>query len=96
MITSGYVDKPGANWVVRLLEIASIPANELNGIKKYHPLLGATDRWLFGQILGRYERSATFALQAKSAEKYIELARQNGNCSRELLEAEYELFHSIS
>ena len=72
VITSGYVDKPGANWVVRLLEIVSIPANELNGIKKYHPLLGATDRWLFGQILGRYERSATFALQAKSAEKYTE------------------------
>jgi hypothetical protein len=70
VITSGFVDKPGANWVVRLLEIATIPEDKLNAIKKYHPLLGATDRWLFGQILGRHERSAIFALQAKSAEKY--------------------------
>lgn len=70
VITSGFVDKPGANWVVRLLEIATIPTDELNSIKKYHPLLGATDRWLFSQILGRHERSAIFALQAKSAEKY--------------------------
>ena len=70
VITSGYVDKPGANWVVRLLEIASIPQNELNNLKKYHPLIGATDLWLFSQLLGRHERSALFALQAKSAEKY--------------------------
>ena len=72
VITSGYVDKPGANWVTRLLEIATIPENELNNLKKYHPLLGATDLWLFGQILGKHERSAIFKLQAKSAEKYAE------------------------
>jgi len=70
VITSGYVDKPGANWVVRLLEIATIPQNELNNLKKYHPLAGVTDLWLFSQILGKHERSAIFALQAKSAEKY--------------------------
>jgi hypothetical protein len=70
VITSGYVDKPGANWVVRLLEIATIPQNELNNLKKYHPLAGVTDLWLFSQILGKHERSSIFALQAKSAEKY--------------------------
>ncbi len=70
VITSGYVDKPGANWVVRLLEVATIPQNELNNLKKYHPLAGVTDLWLFSQILGKHERSAIFALQAKSAEKY--------------------------
>ena len=70
VITSGYVDKPGANWVVRLLEISTIPQDELNNLKKHHPLLGATDRWLFSQILGKHERSAIFKLQAKSAEKY--------------------------
>lgn len=70
VITSGYVDKPGANWVTRLLEIATIPENELNNLKKYRPLLGVTDLWLFSQILGRHERSAIFKLQAKSAEKY--------------------------
>ncbi len=69
VLTSGYVDKPGANWVIRLLEVASAPA-DLKELKKYHPLLGATDLWLFSQILGRHERSAVFALKAKSAEKY--------------------------
>ncbi len=70
VITSGYVDKPGANWVVRLLEIARIPQDELNNLKKYRPFLGVTDRWLFSQILGKHARSAIFKLQAKSAEKY--------------------------
>ncbi len=70
VITSGYVDKPGANWVVRLLEIATIPQDELNNQKKYHPLAGVTDLWLFSQILGKHERSSIFSLQAKSAEKY--------------------------
>jgi hypothetical protein len=72
IITSGYVDKPGANWVVRLLEIANLPKDELRNIKKHHPFLGVTDRWLFGNVLGKYERSAIFALQAKSAEKYAD------------------------
>jgi hypothetical protein len=71
IITSGYVDKPGANWVIRLLEISSVPENELINLRKHHPFLGATDQWLFGQILDKHERSALFALEAKSAEKYI-------------------------
>ncbi|MBI3161798.1 MAG: DNA double-strand break repair nuclease NurA [Chloroflexi bacterium] len=70
VIASGYVDKPGANWVVRLLEVAMIPQDELPNLKKYHPFLGVTDRWLFSRILGKHERSAIFKLQAKSAEKY--------------------------
>lgn len=70
IITSGYVDKPGANWVVRLLEIAMIPQDELSNLNRYHPFLGVTDLWLFGKILKKHERSAIFKLQAKSAEKY--------------------------
>lgn len=70
VITSGYVDKPGANWVVRLLEIATIPKDELPNLKKYRPFFGVTDLWLFSQLLGKHERSAIFKLQAKSAEKY--------------------------
>ncbi len=66
---AGYVDKPAANWVVRLLEIASAPADQKD-LKKYHPLSGATDLWLFGKTLGKHERSALFALKAKSAERY--------------------------
>ncbi|MEP6895369.1 MAG: DNA double-strand break repair nuclease NurA [Chloroflexota bacterium] len=72
VITSGYVDKPGANWVVRLLEIAVIPKDELPNLKKYRPFLGVTDLWLFKQLLGKHERSAIFRLQAKSAEKYTD------------------------
>jgi hypothetical protein len=33
VITSGYVDKPGANWVVRLLEIVTVPQDELRNLK---------------------------------------------------------------
>ncbi|HET7143767.1 MAG TPA: DNA double-strand break repair nuclease NurA [Anaerolineales bacterium] len=73
IITSGFVDKPGANWVLRMLEIMTTPMDQLKESKKYRPLLGATDRWLFSQILGKHERSAVFALQAKSAEKYKDL-----------------------
>ncbi|MCZ2127787.1 MAG: DNA double-strand break repair nuclease NurA [Anaerolineales bacterium] len=70
MIVGGYVDKPGANWVVKLLEVASAHADELKALRKTRPLAGATDLWLFGQILGAGERSALFAMQAKSAEQY--------------------------
>ncbi len=72
VITSGYVDKPGANWVVRLLEIAMIPQDELANLNRYHPFPGVTDLWLFERILKKHERSAIFKLQAKSAEKYTD------------------------
>ncbi len=70
VVTAGYIDKPSANWVIKLLEIASTPQEELKNIKKNRPLAGATDLWLFEQILGKHERSALFSLQSKSAEKY--------------------------
>ena len=52
-----------------ILSAQTIPKDELPNLKKYRPLLGVTDLWLFSQILGKHERSAIFALQAKSAEK---------------------------
>jgi hypothetical protein len=70
IIAGGYVDKPGANWFVKLLEIAGTPPEELKNVRKNRLLAGVTDLWLFSQILGEHERSAIFALQAKSAEKY--------------------------
>lgn len=70
IIAGGYVDKPGANWFVKLLEIAGTPPDELKNVRKNRLLAGVTDLWLFSQILGGHERSAVFALQAKSAEKY--------------------------
>lgn len=70
IIAGGYVDKPSANWFIKLLEIAATPQDELKNVRKQRLLAGATDYWLFSQILGEHERSAVFALQAKSAEKY--------------------------
>lgn len=75
IITAGYVDKPAADLVVRLLELVKaqrekeLPAN----FRDYHPLRGVSDRWLYGEksdpLLGPGERSAVFAIQSKS-EKY--------------------------
>ena len=75
VITAGYVDKPAADLVVRLLELVKAqsekepPAN----FRDYHHLRGVSDRWMYGEksnpLLGPGERSAVFAIQSKS-EKY--------------------------
>ena len=70
IITAGYIDKPSANWLTRLLEITEIPDDELQNIRQYRPLRGVTDYWIFSQLLGKHERSAVFAFQARTAEKY--------------------------
>jgi len=68
--TGGYVDKPAANPVIRLLEIAITPETELGEIKKKHPLRGATDFAIYQGSLAPGERSAVFAIQSKSARSY--------------------------
>jgi hypothetical protein len=68
--TAGYVDKPGANLVVRLLEVMATPDDRLSNIRKEHPLRGVTDIDLFQEMLQPGDRSAVFALQSKSAEHY--------------------------
>ncbi|MCP4138761.1 MAG: DNA double-strand break repair nuclease NurA [Chloroflexi bacterium] len=74
VVTAGYVDKPGANLVVRLLEIMMAPVDKLDSLKTYHPLLGVSDLWLFGErdnpLLEPGERSAVFELQSKSKMLY--------------------------
>jgi len=71
--TAGYVDKPSADLVMRLLELAEAPVEQLQHLREYHPLRGVSDRWLFGEkndpLLKPGERSAVFAIQSKS-EKY--------------------------
>ena len=76
VITAGYVDKPAADLVIRLLELVKAqgekepPAN----FRDYHPLRGVSDRWLYGEksnpLLGPGERSAVFAIQSKSEKHY--------------------------
>jgi hypothetical protein len=75
-IAAGYVDKPGANLVVRLLEVAYLldPAQaggaDLKQLRKLRPLEGVTDRELYRDSLAPGERSAVFAMQSQSAKQY--------------------------
>jgi len=67
---AGYVDKPGADLVVRTLEIAQFSTEEeYKNIRKQHTLRGVTDRWLFG-FLPAGSRSAVFGLQSSSRVHY--------------------------
>ncbi len=68
--TAGYVDSPSANLVIRLLEVAMTPEDQLDRIRDLHPLAGATDLWLFAQLLKPWERSAVFAIQSGSTARY--------------------------
>jgi hypothetical protein len=74
IITAGYIDKPAADLVIRLLEISQVPDNEMKGIRKIHSLRGISDRWLFGEegnpLLKKGERSAIFIIQSSSRSHY--------------------------
>jgi hypothetical protein len=66
---AGYVDKPGADLVIRLLEIAALPDEKLKDVRQKHSLRGVTDRWLYGLLPGSH-RSAVFGLQSSSRTHY--------------------------
>jgi hypothetical protein len=68
--TAGYVDKPGADLVVRLLEVANAEASDLPEMRKYHPFKGVTDRELYRDLLQPGERSAVFGIQSRSSKPY--------------------------
>ena len=68
--TGGYVDKPGADLVVRLLEIAETADENLHDIRKHRSLRGVTDIDLYRERLKAGERSAVFAIQSRSLEDY--------------------------
>lgn len=73
---AGYVDKPSANLVVRLLEVTIARPENLQNLRSYHPFQGVSDLWLFGsqndefRLLGPDERSAVFRLQSGSDKYY--------------------------
>lgn len=72
-VIAGYIDKPTANPVVRLLEIMQASSKDLENLRAYHPMLGVSDRWLFGNkedpLLKAEERSAVFELQSKATKE---------------------------
>jgi hypothetical protein len=67
---AGYVDKPAADLVIRLLEIAQLSSEEdFKNIRVRHSLRGVSDRWLYG-FLPAGHRSAVFGLQSGSRSHY--------------------------
>lgn len=74
VITAGYVEKPSADLVVRLLEIATANQEQIQRLREYQPLRGVSDRWLYGErensLLPPGHRSAVFALQSGSVKRY--------------------------
>jgi len=68
--TAGYVDKPRADLVVRALEVAATPLDQLANIRHQRPLRGVTDFDLFARLLAPGARSALFALQSQLSPKY--------------------------
>jgi len=74
VITAGYVDKPSADLVLRLLEIAMADNEQIKKLREFHPLRGVSDRWLFGErenpLLPPGHRSAVFKIQSSSDKRY--------------------------
>ena len=74
VVTAGYVDKPSADLVVRLLEIATALPDDLQQLREFHPLRGVSDRWLFDEkekpLLPPGHRSAVFGIQSSSEKNY--------------------------
>jgi hypothetical protein len=72
--TAGYVDKPSADLVMRLLELIEASPEQIRKLREYHPLRGVSDRWLFGEkndpLLKPGERSAVFGIQSKLETHY--------------------------
>ena len=67
---AGYVDTPGADLVIRMLEIARADTQVGPASRGHRPLRGATDRHLFGSLLGPGCRSAVFELISSSRPRY--------------------------
>jgi hypothetical protein len=71
-ITAGYIDRPRGDLLVRLLEIALLPLDQLEhaGQRTHRRFLGITDSDLFRDILEPGERSAIFGIQTRNTDKY--------------------------
>jgi hypothetical protein len=71
-VTAGYVDRPNARTLVRLLEIAVLPEDQMPEVRDWKPLAGIRDRYLFPPRLAPGERSAVFAIQSQFSASYSE------------------------
>lgn len=69
-ITAGYVDRPGSDLVVRMLEILHLPADEIANAGRTRPLAPLSDAVLFQNNIPGSARSAIFAIQSRSAQHF--------------------------
>ncbi len=67
---AGYVDKPGADLIVRLLEIGEMSEEDLPHAERHRPLRGLTDADLLHNRLQPGQRSAVFAIQSPAGEYF--------------------------
>ncbi|NPV55757.1 MAG: DNA double-strand break repair nuclease NurA [Anaerolineae bacterium] len=68
ILCAGYVDRPRADLLVRLLELAHpLYKPEINGAR---PLRGISDALLFQDVLQPGQRSAVFGIQSRSAASF--------------------------
>jgi hypothetical protein len=69
-VTAGFVDKPRADLVIRLLELLQLPDGEFHQAGHLHPFNGLNDAMLFLDLLQPGERSAVFGIQSRSADRF--------------------------
>ncbi len=69
-IVAGYVDKPRADLVVRLLELTFNDKKGSAGNGNERPLAGITDSRLFMELLKPGQRSGIFGIQSRSSIKF--------------------------
>lgn len=69
---AGYVDQPGADLVVRLLELAMAASSTTSPPENIRPLRGVTDISLFAGLLPPGSRSAVFGLQSLSSSRFTD------------------------
>ena len=67
VVSAGYVDRPMADLVVRLLELTLLSDREVGRV---HPFQGVSDAGLFEQFLPAGQRSALFGIQSVTAERF--------------------------
>ena len=68
--TAAYVDKPHANYILKLLEVASLPDDALDQAAKVKPYMGVSDEVLLADIIAPGERSSVFGIQSQSDKDY--------------------------
>ena len=69
--TAGYIDRPRSDLLIRTLEIATLPIDQMDKAgRSYRPFLGVKDVDLFHPLLEPGDRSAIFGIQNSSRDKY--------------------------